>query len=115
MMGAILMGVVVVITAALLTWLLVSLALTIAKAARCRKSRYFSIQYRYKYGTEFCRAHLVGKAGKLNHKVLYVVEIHPKDAAKAHAWIVPEAKLCGRHLLVGGRFYRYAFKEELYG
>ena len=107
-------GIAVVVVAALVTCLIVLLALSIAKAARCRDPRYFNIQYRYEYGTEFCRAHLVGKAGKIKHKVRYVVEIHPKDAAKAYAWTVPEAELCGGHLLVKGRFYRNAFKEELY-
>lgn len=70
--------------------------------------------YRPKYGTEFCRAHLVGKAGKLEHKALYLIEIHPKDADKAYAWAVPEEKLFGGHLLEEGKFYIVAFKEELY-
>ena len=99
----------VVVVAAILTSIDVFLAL---KTACGRKSRYFNIQYRY--GTEFCRAHLVGEVGKTKHKVWYVVEIHPKDAAKACAWTVPKAEPCGGHLLVKGRFYKYAFKEELY-
>lgn len=84
------------------------------KTARGRKSNYFNIWYKPEHGTEFCRAHLVGKLDKLNHKVRYVVEIHPKDAAKACAWTVPEAELRGAHLMEKGKFYRYAFKEELY-
>lgn len=59
------------------------------KNARSRKPKYFNI---------------VGKVGRIDNKVLYVVEICPKDAAKACARIVPEE----------GKFYRYAFKEELY-
>lgn len=81
---------------------------------RIRKPGYFNIMYRPKYGTEFCRAHLVGKAGKLENKALYLIEIHPKDADKAYAWAVPEEKLFGGHLLEEGKFYIVAFKEELY-
>lgn len=65
-------------------------------------------------GIEFCRAHLAGKVDKFKHKVMYVVEIHPKDAAKAYAWTVPETKLYEGHLLEKGKFYNLAFKEELY-
>lgn len=99
------------VAAALFTGLDVFLAL---KTAHGRKSKYFNIGYKPEYGTEFCRAHLVGKLDKLKHKVRYVVEIHPKDAAKACAWTVPEAELRGGHLLEKGKFYKYAFKEELY-
>lgn len=99
------------VAAALFTGLDVFLAL---KTARGRKPKYFNIRYRSEYGTEFCRAHLVGKLDKLKHKVRYVVEIHPKDAAEACAWTVPEAELRGGHLLEKGKFYKYAFKEELY-
>ena len=109
------MGFVVVVTivvaAAIFTSLDVFLAL---KDARGRKYKYFNITYRPKYGTEFCRAHLVGKAGKLEHKALYLIEIHPKDADKAYAWAVPEEKLFGGHLLEEGKSYIVAFKEELY-
>ena len=84
------------------------------KTARGRKPKYFNIRYRDEYGTEFCRAHLVGKVDWLDNKVLYVVEIHPKDAAKARAWTVPGVELRGGHLLEKGKFYRYALKEELY-
>lgn len=84
------------------------------KTARGRKSKYFNIQYRYEYGTEFCRARLVGKVDRPDNKVLYVVEIHPKDADKAYAWAVPEEKLFEGHLLEEGKFYIVAFKEELY-
>ena len=99
------------VAAALFTGLDVFLAL---KTARGRKSKYFNIQYRYEYGAEFCRAHLVGKAGKLEHKALYLIEIHPKDAAKAYAWTVSETRLRGAHLLEKGKFYKLAFEEELY-
>lgn len=104
----------VVVAAAIFTGIDVFLARTTAKAARCGKPKYFNIMYRPKYGTEFCRAHLVGKAGKLEHKALYLIEIHPKDADKAYAWAVPEEKLFGGHLLEEGKFYIVAFKEELY-
>lgn len=99
------------VAAAIFTCLDVFLA---SKTAHGRKSRYFNIQYRYEYGTEFCRAHLVGKLDKSKNKALYLVEIHPKDAAKAYAWTVQEAELRGAHLLEKGKFYKLAFKEELY-
>ena len=81
---------------------------------RIRKPEYFNIWYKPEHGTEFCRAHLVGKVCRLDNRALCLVEIHPKDAAKAYAWTVPEAELRGGHLLEKGKFYRYAFKEELY-
>lgn len=84
------------------------------KTARSRKSGYFNTIYKPEYDTEFYRAHLVGEVDRLDNKVLYVVEIHPEDASKAYAWTVREAELRGGLLLGKGRFYRYAFKEELY-
>ena len=99
------------VAAALFTGLDVFLAL---KTARGRKSKYFNIGYKSEYSTEFCRAHLVGKVHRLDNRALYLVEIHPKDAAKAYAWTVPETELRGVYLLEKGKFYRYAFKEELY-
>lgn len=104
-------GIAVVIAAAIFTSIDVFLAL---KNARGRRSKYFDIRYRYEYGTEFCRAHLVGEAGKLKHKALYLIEIHPKDAANAYAWTVPETELRGVYLLEKGKFYKLAFEEELY-
>lgn len=101
----------IVVAAAIFTGLDAYFAL---KAARRRKPEYFNIGYRPVYGIEFCRAHLVGKVDKFKHKALYVVEIHPKDAAKAYAWTVPETKLYEGHLLEKGKFYKLAFKEELY-
>ena len=102
--------IVIVAAAAIFTGIDVFLALKTAKAA----PEYFDNGYKPEHGTEFCRAHLVGKVYRLDNRALYLVEIHPEDATKAHAWIVPEAELCGRHLLEKGKFYRYAFKEELY-
>lgn len=99
------------VAAALFTGLDVFLAL---KTAHGRKSKYFNIQYRYEYGAEFCRAHLVGKVGEVKNKALYLIEIHPKDASKAYAWAVRGARLYGGHLLEKGKFYKSAFKEELY-
>lgn len=99
------------VAAALFTGLDVFLAL---KTARGRKPKYFNIRYRSEYGTEFCRAHLVGKAHRLDNRALYLIEIHPEDAAKARAWTVPEAELRGVYLLEKGKFYKLAFKEELY-
>lgn len=107
-------GIAVVVVAALVTCLIVLLALSIAKAARCRKPKYFNIMYRQEHDTEFYRAHLVGAVERIGDKVLCLVEIHPEDAAEARAWTVREAELCGGQLLDKGRFYRYAFKEELY-
>lgn len=84
------------------------------KTARGRKPEYFNIGYKSEHSTEFCQAHLVGKAYRLDNKALYLVEIHPEDAAKAHAWTVPEMELRGVYLLEKGKFYKLAFKEELY-
>lgn len=103
--------IVIVVGAAIFTGIDVFLAL---KTARSRKSKYYNIQYRYVHGTKFCRAHLVGKVDWRGDKVLYVVEIHPRDAAKALAWTVLEAELFGGHLLEKGKFYSLASKEELY-
>lgn len=107
-------GIAVVIVAALVTCLIVLSALSIAKAARCREPEYFNSGYKPEHGTEFCRAHLVGKVHRLDNRALYLVEIHPEDAAKARAWTVPETELRGVYLLRKGKFYKLAFKEELY-
>lgn len=104
----------IVAGAAIFTGVDVSSALKTAKAAPGRKTGYFNIGYRPGYGTEICRAHLVRAVERVGDAVVYIVEIHPEDAAKAHAWTVQEAEPCGRQLLKKGRFYRYAFKEELY-
>ena len=92
----------------------VFIALLERKTARGRKPEYFNSGYKPEHGTEFCRAHLVGKVYRLDNRALYLVEIHPKDAAKARAWTVPEAELRGVYLLEKGKFYKLAFKEELY-
>ena len=112
-------GMCVAIAALLVVWILAKLALLLSilverRLSEVKKDQYFNIMYRPKYGTEFCRSHLVGKAVKLEHKDLYLIEIHPKDADKAYAWAVPEEKLFGGHLLEEGKFYIVAFKEELY-
>ena len=104
----------IVVAAAIFTSIDVFLTLLAGKTARSRKSGYFNIIYKPEYDTKFYRAHLVGKVDRLDNKVLYVVEIQPEDAAKAYAWTVQEAELRGGQLLDKGRFYRYAFKEELY-
>lgn len=104
----------IVVGAAIFTGIDVFLALKTAKAASGRKPGYFNIGYKPEQGTEFCRAHLVGKVYRLDNKALYLVEIHPKDAAKAYAWAVPETELHGVYLLEKGKFYKFAFKEELY-
>ena len=103
-----------VVATAMFTSLIVFSEPLIAKAARCGKLKYFNIRYRDVYSNKFCRAHLVGKVDRLDNKVLYVVEIHHKDAAKACAWTVSETKLYEGHLLEEGKFYKLAFKEELY-
>lgn len=99
------------VAAALFTGLDVFLAL---KTARGRKPKYFNIGYKPEYGTEFCRAHLVGRVYRLDNRALYLVEIHPEDAAKARAWTVPETELRGVYLLEKGKYYKLAFEEELY-
>lgn len=118
-MGAIAILYAVVITiavgAAIFTGIDVFLALKAAKAALGSKPGYFNVGYKPEHDRAFYRAHLVGVIERIGNKMLYLVEIHPEDAAKAHAWAVREAELCGRQLLKKGRFYRYAFKEELYG
>ena len=106
--------IVIVAAAAIFTGIDVFLARTTAKAARCGKPKYFNIGYRPKYGTEFCRAHLVGKVYRLDNRALYLIEIHPEDAAKARAWTVPETELRGVYLMEKGKFYKLAFEEELY-
>lgn len=107
-------GIAVVVAAAIFTGLLVFLALSIAKVARGRKPGYFNIGYKPEHGTEFYRAHLVGKVDRLDSRALYLVEIHPKDATKAHAWTVPETELRGVYLLEKEKFYKLTFEEELY-
>ena len=105
----------IVVGAAIFTGIDVFLTLKAAKAALGRKPGYFNIVYRPETGTEFYRAHLVGAVERIGNMMLYIVEIHPEDAAKARAWTIRKAELCGRQLLKKGKFYRYAFKEELYG
>lgn len=92
----------------------VLLSLSARKTAHGRKPKYFNIGYRPELGTEFFRAHLVGKVYRLDNRALYLVEIHPKDAAKVHAWTVPETELRGVYLLEKEKFYKLVFKEELY-
>lgn len=104
----------IVVGAAIFTGIDVFLALKTAKAAPGRKPGYFNIGYKQEYDREIYRAHLVGAIGRLDNRVLYLVEIHPKDAAKACAWTVPETELRGVCLLEKGKFYKSAFKEELY-
>lgn len=104
----------IVVGAAIFTSLDVFIALSERKNALGRKPGYFNIVYKPETDTEFYRAHLVGVVERIGNMMLYIVEIHPEDAAKARAWTVRKAELCGRQLLKKGRFYRYAFKEELY-
>ena len=111
-MGAVIMGTITVIVAAAIISPIICL-IRLMKT-RIRKPEYFNIGYKPEYGTKFCRAHLVGRVVRRDNKVLYVVEIHPEDAAKAYAWTVRKAELRGGQLLDKGRFYKYAFKEELY-
>ena len=99
------------VAAALFTGLDVFLAL---KTARGRKPEYFNSGYKPEHGTEFCRAHLVGRVSRLDDKALYLIEIHPEDAAKARAWIVPKTELLGVYLLKKGKYYKLAFEGELY-
>lgn len=106
--------IVIVAAATIFTGIDVFLALKAAKAALGSKPGYFNIVYKPETGTEFYRAHLVGVVERIGNMMLYIVEIHPEDAAKARAWTVQEAGLCGKQLLKKGKFYRYAFKEELY-
>lgn len=75
----------IVVGAAIFTGIDVFLALKTAKAAPGRKPGYFNIGYKPEHGTEFCRARLAGKVDLFGNKALYLVEIHPKDAAKAYA------------------------------
>ena len=106
--------IVIVVGAAIFTGIDVFLALKAAKAALGSKPGYFNLGYKPETDTKFYRAHLVGVIERIGNKMLYLIEIHPEDATKARAWTVRKAELCGRQLLKKGRFYRYAFKEELY-
>lgn len=110
-----LVGAAVGIAVAILTGLDLFLTLSERKNAYGRKPGYFNIGYKPETDTKFYRAHLVGVVERIGNVMLYIVEIHPEDAAKARAWTVRKAELCGRQLLKKGKFYRYAFKEELYG
>lgn len=101
----------IVAAAAIFTGIDVYLAL---KTARGRKPEYFNMWYRPEHGSEFCRAHLVGKVHRLDERALYLVEIRPEDAVKARAWTVPETELRGVYLMEKGKFYKLAFEEELY-
>ena len=101
----------IVVAAAIFTGIDVYLSL---KTAHGGKPEYFNSGYKPEHGTEFCRAHLVGKVYRLDNRALYLVEIHPEDATKAHAWTVPEMELRGVYLLEKGKFYKLAFEEELY-
>ena len=107
------LAVVIVIVAAAAIYMGIDLFLSL-KTARGRKPEYFNSGYKPEHGTEFCRAHLVGEVGKTKHKVWYVVEIHPEDAAKACAWTVPETEIRGVYLLKKGKIYKLVFGEELY-
>lgn len=104
----------VIVAAAIISPIICLIGLMIAKAARRRKPEYFNIWYKPEHGTEFCRAHLVGKAYRLDNIMLCLVEIHPEDAAKVRAWTVPGAELRGAYLLEKGKYYKLAFEEELY-
>ena len=106
--------IVIVAAATVFTGIDVFLALKTAKAAPGRKPEYFNIWYKPEHGTEFCRARLVGKTYRLDNRALYLIEIHPEDAAKARARSVLETELRGVYLLRKGRFYKLAFEEELY-
>ena len=103
--------IVIVAAAAIFTGIDVLLAV---KNARGRKPEYFNSGYKPEHGTEFCRAHLVGKVYRMDNRALYLIEIHPEDAAKARAWTVQETEIRGVYLLRKGKFYKLAFKEELY-
>ena len=109
----VLLAVVIVIVAAAAIFTGIDLFLAL-KTARGRKPEYFNSGYKPEHGTEFCRAHLVGKVHRLDNRALYLIEIHPKDASKAYAWTVPETELRGVYLLEKGKFYKLAFEEELY-
>lgn len=71
----------IVVAAAIFTSLDVFLAMS--KAARCRKPEYFNSGYKPEHGTEFCRAHLVGKTYRLDNRALYLVEIHPRGCGQS--------------------------------
>ena len=106
-------AVVVVIVAAATIFTGIDVLLAV-KNARGRKPEYFNSGYKPEHGTEFCRAHLVGRVSRLDDKALYLIEIHPEDAAKARAWIVPKTELLGVYLLKKGKYYKLAFEGELY-
>ena len=106
--------VVIVAAATIFTGIDVLLAVKTAKAAPGRKPEYFNSGYKPEHGTEFCRAHLVGRVSRLDDRALYLIEIHPEDAAKARAWIVPKTELLGVYLLKKEKYYKLAFEGELY-
>lgn len=109
----VLLAVVITIVAAAAIFTGIDVLLAV-KNARGRKPEYFNSGYKPEHGTEFCRAHLVGRVYRMDNRALYLIEIHPEDAAKARAWTVPETELRGVYLLEKGKYYKLAFKEELY-
>lgn len=120
MIYSILIGACVAIAALLIVWALAKLAFRLSLLverwlSEAEKDEYFNIRYKPEYGSEFYRAHLVGRVDRYADKILYVVEIHHADAVAADAWAAPRPGLFGSQLMEKGKFYRYAFKEELYG
>ena len=94
--------------------IVLTVVLLALKTARGRKPEYFNIGFKPERGTQFCRARLVGRVRRPDNKALYVVEIHPEDAAKARAWTATKTELRGAYLVEKGKYYKLAFKEELY-
>lgn len=79
--------VVIVAAAAIFTGIDLFLALSAEKTARGRKPEYFNSGYKPEHGTEFCRAHLVGRVSRLDDKALYLIEIHPENGATRSVFI----------------------------
>ena len=70
----------IVVAATIFTSLDAFIALSERKTA---KPGYFNIAYKPETDTKFYRAHFVGVVERLGNMMLYIVEIHPEDAAKA--------------------------------
>lgn len=73
----------IVVAAAIFTSLDVFIALSERKNALGRKPGYFNIAHKPETDTKSYRAHLVGVVERIGNVMLYIVEIHPEDAAKA--------------------------------
>lgn len=104
----------IVAAAAIFTSLDVFIALKAAKAAIGSKPGYFNTVYKLETDTKFYRAHLVGVVERIGNMMLYIVEIHPRGCSQGACVDCSESRAMRKAVTEERKFYRYAFKEELY-